>query len=296
LCPAFAFSDGYRLSVTALGESTKHNAPSLINVSKLNNFDWANPKINTLEKQMHRPLFSINPIELGTDKKFKELKQYFKKTKPYNSLITKAFGNIDTLKIEKIIINAIASYLKTLNSNNSKFDKYLAGELKINSSEKNGMGLFFSNKLGCKNCHKLPNFTNTEMNISNTYFNNGLYNLKNQNKYPENDNGIIQFTNMQEDNGKFKIPSLRNVMLTSPYMHDGSVASLGEVLDIYAAGGRNITKGINFGDGRKNELKSKLIKGFVLNNQEKIDLLNFLQTLTDSTIFKNPKFQNPFQN
>lgn len=294
--PAFAFTDGYRLSVTAFGESTLHNAPSLINVSKLKAFDWANPTIAHLEKQMLRPLFGTQPIELGTDKKLVELKKYFKDTEPYKTLMSNEIDNIDTVKIEKVIVESISAYLKTLNSSNSKFDKYKSGKSKFNSSEKHGMDLFFSSKLGCSNCHALPNFTLSDKTNQNIYFNTGLYNVKNQNKYPDNDNGIIQFSNNLEDDGKFKIPSLRNVRVTAPYMHDGSVATLAEVIEIYAVGGRNISTGVYQGDGRKNKLKSKILKGFKINYQDKIDLLNFLNTLTDSTIFINPKFQNPFRN
>ena len=294
--PTFAFTDGYRQSVTALGESTLHNAPSLINVSKLKVFDWANPNIKSLEVQMHRPLFGTKPIELGTHKKLKEIKQYFENTEPYNKLIFNQFGNLDTVSVEKIITESISAFLKTLNSSNSKFDKYIIGKAKFNTSEKHGMDLFFSSKLGCSSCHALPNFTLADKNFQSQYANTGLFNVGNQNKYPDNDNGIIQYTQNPSDNGKFKIPSLRNVMLTAPYMHDGSVANLGEVIDYYAAGGRNILMGENMGDGRKNNLKSKLIKGFNLNKTEKKDLLSFLQTLTDSTIFLNPKFQNPFRN
>ena len=150
--------------------------------------------------------------------------------------------------------------------------------------------------MACKNCHQPPNFTNADQEIQHVYFNTGLYNVKNENKYPVADNGIIQYTKNPIDNGKYKVPSLRNVALTAPYMHDGSVQTLSEVIDIYAAGGRNITNGPNLGDGRKNRLKNKLITGITLGNQEKKDLLNFLHTLTDSTIFQNPKFQNPFRN
>jgi cytochrome c peroxidase len=92
--PAFAFTDGYRLSVTALGESTIHNAPSLINVAHLKAFDWANPTVTNLEKQMLRPLFGTHPIELGTNKKLEELKKYFKTFEPYKTLIINEFDSI----------------------------------------------------------------------------------------------------------------------------------------------------------------------------------------------------------
>ena len=93
--------------------------------------------------------------------------------------------------------------------------------------------------------------------------------------------------------GKFKAPTLRNITLTAPYMHDGSLATLEDVLDHYAAGGRLIAEGTRSGDGRDNPFKSTLISGFELSEQEKEDVLAFLDSLTDPSIASNPSFLPP---
>ena len=95
--------------------------------------------------------------------------------------------------------------------------------------------------------------------------------------------------------GRFRPPTLRNIALTAPYMHDGSIATLSEVIDHYAAGGRLISSGANAGDGRANPYKSSFVRPFSLTAQEKQDLLEFLNTLTDQDFITNPRFANPWE-
>ena len=102
------------------------------------------------------------------------------------------------------------------------------------------------------------------------------------------------FTEAASDMGKFRAPSLRNVEVTGPYMHDGTMGTLEEVLDFYAAGGRNITSGPNAGDGRANPNKDGLITLINLSTQDKADLVAFLKTLTDHGLLTDPRFSNPF--
>ena len=289
--PNFAFTDGYRTSITSLGENVLHNSPSLINVAELKRFDWANSHNTSLMQQIKRPLYSTNPTELGLDKHLKSLQQQFYKDSLYKNLFEKAFPNADSLFTKNQIEIAIVAYVKTLKSTNSSFDSNTLTE-----AQQNGYNLFKSNKLNCNVCHPLPYFTLAALSkeIDSMYANNGLYNINNQNKYPLTDNGLIGTTKNVLDDGKYKIPSLRNVILTAPYMHDGSVASINEVIDIYARGGRLITKGAFKGDGKLNKNKHSLIKGFTLSDKEKKELIDFLTSLTDSSLFYNPQFKNPF--
>jgi cytochrome c peroxidase len=94
--------------------------------------------------------------------------------------------------------------------------------------------------------------------------------------------------------GRFRAPTLRNIAVTAPYMHDGSVATLDEALDHYAAGGRTIPSGPDAGDGSKNPLKSELINGFTLSPGEKSDVVEFLKSLTDEELLKDPKLSDPW--
>lgn len=289
--PQFAFSDGYRTSVTSLGENVLHNAPSLINAIYLKKYDWANPNATSFETQIKRPLYGSHPVELGLDKHINELVEMFKNDTLYSILFKSAFPDSNKLFTLAQIEIAITAYEKTLISQSSKFD---SGTL--NPSEYNGLKLFTSKRFNCVSCHRPPSFTiatSTE-NIDSIYVNIGLYNVNNKNEYPQSDNGIYGTTHNPKDDGKFKIPSLRNVMLTAPYMHDGSVATIEEVIDVYARGGRNIDYGNYKGDGKLNKNKSQLITGFTLTKEEKTDLINFLTSLTDSTIFYKQSFKNPF--
>jgi cytochrome c peroxidase len=289
--PTFAFSDGYRTSVTSLGENVLHNSPSLINSIYLKKYDWANTNASSLEMQIKRPLYSNHPIELGLDKHINDLIVFFKGDSLYKALFRKAYPNSDTLFTLTQIENAIVAYEKTLISKSSQFDK---GEL--SPSAYSGLKLFSSQKLNCISCHPPPYFTlATQTNNSDSIYENiGLYNVDGKNEYPQNDEGLSRITHQKNDNGKFKIPSLRNVMLTAPYMHDGSIASIEEVIDMYAMGGRNIDYGNYKGDGRLNANKNKLITGFTISKKEKMDLIKFLTSLTDSSIFYKQSFLNPF--
>jgi cytochrome c peroxidase len=95
--------------------------------------------------------------------------------------------------------------------------------------------------------------------------------------------------------GKFRVASLRNIEVTAPYMHDGSIATLEKVLEFYAAGGRNITSGPNKGDGRKNPFKDERLNKIKLSKPEQADIIAFLKTLTDHEFLTNPRFSDPFK-
>ena len=194
----------------------------------------------------------------------------------------KAFHkNIEQLDYEDII-KTLGIYQQQLISFNSPFDRYKKGnENAISESAKEGFYLFNSNRIGCANCHKSPLFTDADE--QNKFHNIGLYNLNG--RYPKGDEGLSEITKLDSDIGKFRTPTLRNIALTAPYMHDGSIATLEGVLDHYARGGRNITTGKNIGDGRAHPNKSEFVHGFALDAQERIDIINFLHTLTDSTVF-----------
>jgi cytochrome c peroxidase len=295
--PKFAFSDGYRRSITAEGSNVKHNAPSLINSSFYRYFDWDNPGVTALEKQHERPLFSQHPLEMGARGNEAEILLRIKSDSFYKKAFEQNFpDDKDPFRFDNIIA-AIAAHVRTLNSSNSPYDRFIKGDsAALSESAKEGMRLFFSPTLQCGNCHTPPLFTKTNLtaNTDSVYINIGLYNINNSNKYTENDKGLASFSKKETDDGKFKIPSLRNVALTSPYMHDGTMNTLEEIIDMYARGGRNIINGPMAGDGKKNTNKDKRIAGFTISAKEKKQVIDFLYSLTDSSVLTNPHFQNPF--
>ena len=295
--PAMAFTDGYRRSVTAAGENLKHNSPSLVNAALLHYFDWANPSVTTLEKQHQRPLFGKEPVELGANADEKKILQKLRSDSLYKVLFTAAFpGEKDPFDFDHII-PAIADFVRSLSSFQSPYDRFTKGDsAALGISAKEGMQLFFSKRLNCTSCHPPPLFTTASLttNIDSIYFNTGLYNLMNKDAYPEMDNGLRSITQKTGNDGRFKTPSLRNLALTAPYMHDGSVNTLDEVITIYSEGGRNIQSGPLAGDGRQNRNKDKRLIGFSMSKKERQDLTAFLFCLTDSSVLVNRAFQNPF--
>jgi len=296
--PQFAFTDGYRLSVSALGESLLHNSPSLLNTNQYHFYDWANPVATDYIKQMQRPLYGTHPVELGLNVHWDEVKKYLAEDDTYKSLFGNAFPTKKESITQENIVQSIAAYVQGLTSENSKYDQYKRGDkLALNESELKGMKLFESEKLACSSCHTAPSFTQATitMDINKVYVNTGLYNINEQNQYPTKDAGLYSTTKKESDNGKFKIPSLRNVAITSPYMHDGTVNSLSEVIDIYAKGGRTIDNGDYRGNGIYNKNKNSLVHGFTLSENEKNDLMLFLIALTDTSYLSNDYFLNPFR-
>jgi cytochrome c peroxidase len=295
--PQFAFSDGYRRSITASGDNVLHNAPSLINIGKQAYFNWADYSLTTLAQQHKRPLFNTAPVELGAKGNEQLIIDRLQKDSLYAKLFKAVFPNAPNPFSFDNIIQSIAAYVETLQSTGSQFDKYVQGDsLAMSLDARSGYALFNSKRLGCSQCHGGLYLTNATLtkNIDSIYFNTGLYNVGNSNRYPISDNGLRAATGKIADDGRFKVPSLRNIAITAPYMHDGSVAALPEVLDIYMRGGRQISAGPSSGDGANNTNKSKLIKGFTLSGTERKQLLAFFYALTDSTLSSNPVFQNPF--
>jgi cytochrome c peroxidase len=171
----------------------------------------------------------------------------------------------------------------------------------MSESAKRGRELFFSERLECFHCHGGFNFSQSTTHDKSVFteiefHNNGLYNIDGSGAYPLDNHGLWEFTFKPEDMGRFRAPTLRNIELTAPYMHDGSIATLEEVIDHYARGGRLISSGPLAGDGAKNPFKSEFIVGFMITADEKTDLINFLKSLTDWEFICDERFSDPFGN
>lgn len=289
--PKFCFSDGYRTSAGADGFNVKHNAPSLINVVFQRNLTWADSSIHELAQQMRNPIFNENPRELGIKGHENLVLSNIASDSYYQKAFKEAFPNQPSpIQIDNII-KAIAAYETTLTSFNSKYDRYLKGDKKaLNTQELAGLKLYQSERLQCAHCHDHPTLSQKQDLV---YANTGLYNLAGN--YPLEDQGLYDITHNLQDCGKFRIPSLKNVMLTAPYTHNGSVETISEMIDIYAAGGRIILDGPFKGDGTKHPNKSYLIKGFQLSSLEKQQLLTFLNALTDTSNLHLEHWKDPFK-
>lgn len=297
--PKFAFTDGYRKSVGIKGDVLTRNSQTLINVKHLKSLTWIHPELHSLEKQMEIPLFGTEPIEMGMDKKNTEILSRFSKDALYQTLFLNAFPKQKNPFNWENIQLAIGEYLRTLESFESRYDKNRKdpAAFPFTESESKGETLFFSPELKCGVCHPAPHFTiaaDFRLNPDTFYYNIGLYNLEGKGDYPPQEQGLFALTNRPQDKGRFRVPPLRNLVFTAPYMHNGSIRTLEEVIRIFAEGGQNVKEAAYNGDGRKNPFKHPLISGFTLKPDDTKALTDFLLTLTDSTILENSQFQNPF--
>lgn len=297
--PSFAFTDGYKRSLGVYADLHQRNTEPLFNLQYLKYFTAADSSLRSTIQQMNNPLFNLHPQEMGVKGHETEILQRIQSDKNYQQLFSAAFHTSGNIVSWDNIRKSISSFINTIVSDQSAYDHYLAGDTTaLSAAQKKGKELFFSTRLKCSSCHGGFNFSSPVIrdNKGDTvfYFNTGLYNVDGKGTYPEYDMGLYQFTKSKADMGKFRVPTLRNLIFTTPYFHDGSAVSLDQVIDVYAAGGRNIQEGEYAGNGVNNPYKDTLISGFTITAEEKKNLLFFLQSLTDSALIKSRQYGNPF--
>jgi len=295
-----AFTDALPRSRGATGEFHPRNAMSLVNVAYGSRLTWANHLLSNLEIQALTPLLGENPVEMGMAGREDELTALLRTDSDYALQMPEAFPtDADPYSVLNMV-RAIASFVRSIVSFESPYDRYLRGDaLAMNATEIRGMKLFFSEKTECFHCHGGFNFTDSSTHADTRiesvgFHNNGLYNLGDNGGYPPGNTGLHDLTGNRRDMGRFKAPTLRNIAMTAPYMHDGSIETLDGVLDHYLAGGRLIAEGAWAGDGSRNPYKSIFVREFDLDEREREDLLAFLHALTDTSVMTNPAFSNPF--
>lgn len=295
-----AFTDGLPVAVGATGERHPRNAQALGNVVYNATLTWANPSLVTLEKQMETPLFGEDPVEMGVnDRNRDEVLARIRGDARYPAMFAQVFpGGAEAIDWRNIIA-AIASFQRSLIAGNSRYDRFLRGEAVLAPNEERGRLLFFGERAECFHCHGSFNFNDQVVHaasrvVETPFHNTGLYNIDGAGGFPEPNRGVFELTALPQDMGAFRAPSLRNVEVTGPYMHDGTIATLEDVLSFYAAGGRLITAGPHAGDGRTNPFKSDLIALIDLSPEEQADIVAFLKTLTDHEFLENPKHADPF--
>jgi cytochrome c peroxidase len=297
-----AFTDGLAVAEGITGAKGARSAMALANVAYLPVLTWANPNLTALEVQALIPLFGEHPVEMGMAGREKELFARMQADARYRDLFAKAFPveaakGSEALYSLGTLTKALASFQRSLLSFDSPYDRYkYGGQPKaISAAAKRGESLFFGEKMECYHCHGSFTFTDnirhSKLPLAERGFHNtGLYNLDGRGAYPADNPGISEFTGDADDMGKFRTPSLRNIALTAPYMHDGSIATLDQVIrSHYAQAGRA-------GDTANgpSPLRSSLIGGFEVSDQEVSDLVAFLNALTDSTFIRNPKHADPW--
>ena len=298
-----AFTDGLANAVGSTDEVHFRSSMGLTNIAYSSSFGWAGPSTPSLERQAPIPMFGEEPVELGLSSlSEEELLARFGDDPLYEELFAKAYPDQEDPITVDNIVNALATFQRTLVSFNSPFDRYIFDEdaSALTESEQRGMDLFFSERLECFHCHGGFNLSDAITHDGlvfddQTFHNTGLYNIDFEGGYPEVDRGLYDITGKPEDMGKFKAPTLRNIAVTAPFFHDGSAETLDDVIDHYERGGRAITSGEYIGDGARNPYKSELITGFLLSDQEREDLKAFLNALTDEQFLTDPRYADPFE-
>jgi cytochrome c peroxidase len=242
-----AFTDGRTVSIGSTGEAHTRNAMTLVKLRDARALTWGDPEMRSLAAQTLVPMFGAHPVELGADRG--AVLRLMRTDPVYRQLFPRAFPEVTIANVAA----ALASFERTIASRRSAYDRYYYGGVAdaISEAAKRGEILFFTTGLGgCFRCHAGRDF---------------------------NDGGFHNTAIAAEQKAKFKTPTLRNVELTGPYMHDGSIATLEEVVEHYARGGRG------------GELKP-----LGLTRQNRADLVEFLKALTDREVTRDPRFSDPW--
>lgn len=248
--PARSYSDGRARALGATGASLPHGAMALVNVAYNLSYGWQQPSVGTLEAQMRQPLLNRHPVEIGLAGREAAVVSSLQADVDYPRQFAAAFRAGPSVTR---IIQAIAAFERTLIDGRSPFDAYVfAGDHQaLSVSAKRGMTLFFSARVGCAGCHSGFNFSGPWRDAQGA-------------------TGTVAFADEGLGDGAMRVPTLRNIALTAPYMHDGRYATLDAVLDHYERIGALH--------------REARLKAFTLSAGEREDLKAFLESLTDREI------------
>jgi cytochrome c peroxidase len=289
---ARAFTDGRARAIGSTGQVHFRGAMALANSAYAVALTWSDPSVRTLEQQALVPLMNVKPVEMGVKDHEPMVLARIAGTAEYRPLFSAAFPDDRGAVTFANIARAIASFERSILSGRSRYDRFVfdADTNALTAAEKRGMRAFFGDRLRCGTCHGGILFAGPGAYAEKpapdpSYQNSGLYNLDGDGAYPDVDTGLQRATGDCGDMGKFRVPSLRNVAVTGPYMHDGSINTLDEVIDHYAKGGRA---------GDRNPLLSDVVQPFTITEGERQDLLAFLGALTDEELLVDERFSNPW--
>jgi cytochrome c peroxidase len=266
----FGFTDGGNATSEGVGGARgNRNASSIINAAWGKHFFW-DGRAATLQEQSGEPV--ENPIEM--DQSWDVVLAAIKINSNYVSLFSEVFPeekNIERFMVEEVL----TQFEKTLVSSNSKFDKFVEGGGSLSDQEMKGMDLFFDEGGECFHCHGMPTFTDNE------FHNNGLDSAF-------TDLGRYDVSGVSSDKGLFLTPTLRNIEVTGPYMHDGRFATLEEVVEFYSTG-------VHYSTTIDPLIVGRNSGGTNFSVAEKEALVAFLKTLTDEEFLGNPEHSNPYK-
>lgn len=252
-----------------------------------------------LEDQARVPLFNTNPPEMGVANREDQVMARFENDRLYRELFLKAFPDDKDPVTIRNVTYALAAFERTLISGNSPYDRWAyGGEVDaLDPDERAGARMFFSRRFNCFRCHAGFNFSGPVIYAGSKepaaiFHNTGLYDEDGRGAYPAPNSGVHRHSGRSEDMGKFRAPTLRNIALTAPYMHDGSVPTLEAVLEHYAAGGRARRMNPHATTNTAGVATDPLVKGFELTPKEQRQMVAFLRALTDESFVRKALEQN----
>ncbi len=294
--PQRAFTDGRARALGATGALHPRSAMSLANVAYRAGLGWADQRVDALERQLLQPLRNEHPVEMGMAGRERKSLRLLAGDARYAAQFARAFpGQRDPVTLDNLA-RAIAAFERTLISGRSAFDRrvYDDDRAALNPAQQRGMALFFSSRIGCSGCHfglafSGPLRSEGQPKAQSLYANTALYDVDGSGAYPAKAAGLVEVTGRARDYGRSRVPTLRHVAVTAPYMHDGSIATLSEAIDHYAMGGRRAPRGID-GDARRRDPR---MRPFAITASEKSDLIAYLESLTDNAFLADPRFAAP---
>ncbi len=285
---ALAFTDGRARSPGATGEHTPRGSMSLTNVAYASRLTWANRLTPPPAHRAPLRIFGEAPIEMGVGDHQPRLLAALAAEPRYAALFAMVWPEDGAITLPRAI-QAIAAFERTLISADSPYDRHVAGEhAALAEPARRGMALFFSERLECFHCHGGFNFSDAvdhaglaapELAFHNT----ALHPVDAAGRRAPEHAGVAAVSGDARDMGRFRAPTLRTIAAPAPYMHDGSLPTLGAVIDHYAAGGR-----------ADDPERSPFMVGFVLTAAERADLIAFLESLTDPNFLKDPRHADPW--
>lgn len=267
-----AYASPYHINLT--GDTV--SVMSLVNLGFEQHFTWTG-RISTTEDVC---MGDFEPEFFNTN--MDTLRSRLSNSVKYKNMFMRAwgdnnFGAMSDDNLKHKIVKSIGQYLRSMVSYNSRFDQYRRHEINLTPNELNGMVIYYTEQGDCFHCHDFPFMTSLAIT------NNGLDSIP-----AGYDRGLFNFTGLPGDDGKFLVPTLRNIELTPPYMHDGRFKTLEEVVEFYNSGVHQTSPNID-------PIMTKAAKkyGLQLTQYEKQCLVDFLKTFTDTSFINNPSYQAP---
>lgn len=292
--PPKGFTDGFVRAVGATGQVHPRNTLTLLNAASRETLSWLHPEPQPVSEQFLIPLLGEDPIEQGASPILDEALRQMNADPTYRRLLASLPDPAPSIDLDLMGV-ALEAFVRQLNTYDSPYDRFLAGDAQaLSPSAQRGAALFFSDAVPCASCHGGLDFDQPgDHGERHGWFNTGLYDLG-QGQYPPGRQGLFELTGAVADTGRYRVPTLRHLALTAPYYHDGTGASLADVIDNYNEGGRLTSSGPFEGDGRQNPHKDPRIQPLNLSPAQRADLEAFLVSLTDLEAVERPEWGDPW--